>query len=51
MKSLGKNTATISKQILLDDGGDTEMIVSFFGNAHGAALMIYITYSKTFTLK
>ena len=33
----------------LDDEKGTRIIVLYFGNAHGATLTIYITYSKTYT--
>ena len=43
--------ATIQKQNLFDYGKDSWMVVSYFGNAQGATIMIYITYSKTYSQK
>ena len=49
-KIIGKNK-TIWKENLLDHKKDTLMITSCSGNAYGMALMIYLTYSKTYTPK
>ena len=46
---IGKNT-TIYKQKLFNPRKDTEMTVSKFGNAYGATIWTYITYSKIYTL-
>ena len=46
-----KNTIKIYKENLLNHGRDTQMVVSYSRIVHRETLMIFTTYSKSYTLK